>query len=539
MKKIIIFLTLIFIITACQQDNFLERESTTSVSEERVFENAELIKLFVNNMYADIPNFERNLYDNITDESTNFWTQDHHNVRRGDWYPDNNPMKYWAYKQVRKTNMFLARIDDSPVAEKEALKMKGEVKFLRAKLYFDMVKRYGGVPLVTTPQTLDDDLFVKRSTMDECFTFIIKELEEAITLLPESHGSRAVDVGKANKWSAKAFLGRVLLFYASPLYNPQNDAARWTKAAQINKEVIDSGVYDLFPNFRNIMLEKNNVEEVFSVQFQYPYKHHGWDSWAQPDSRSRQDASERCPYQEFVDAFEMANGKRITDPTSGYDPQNPYENRDPRLDQTVILNGTPFGLFQDPVYFFIGEGSTWDQINNPYGTVTGYLMRKGTEELNDNFYGQSGSDQNWPELRYAEILLNYAEAMNEASGSPDQSVYNAVERIRQRAGLDPYQLPSGLTKDQMRETIQHERYIELAFEQKRYWDLRRWKIMRQVMDGKTFTAMYIYKESDGSYRYDPQPLKNGACRFDEHMYFMPIPQSEMNKNPNLEQNPGW
>ncbi len=114
-------------------------------------------------------------------------------------------------------------------------------------------------------------IFVARQSTDESFDFVIKELEEAVTLLPETHGSRAVDVGKANKHSAKAFLGRVLTYWASDLYNPAGDVARWQKAALVNKEVIDAGHYKLHANFRNIMLDKNNEEEIFSVQFQKPF----------------------------------------------------------------------------------------------------------------------------------------------------------------------------------------------------------------------------------------------------------------------------
>ena len=219
-----------------------------------------------------------------------------------------------------------------------------------------------------------------------------------------------MDVGKANKHSAKALLGRVLVFWASPLYNPDADASRWQKAALINKEVIDGGNYSLHPSFRNIMIDKNNEEEVFSVQYQKPFRDHGWDSWGQPDSQSKQDAVERSPVQEFVDAFEMKNGKGINEAGSGYDPKNPYVNRDPRFDATVLYNGASF--FGATIYMY--EGAPIDGINLPYATITGYLIRKGMNESNKDYYGNSGSDQNWIELRYAEVLLNYAEAQNES-----------------------------------------------------------------------------------------------------------------------------
>ncbi|MEO5997368.1 MAG: RagB/SusD family nutrient uptake outer membrane protein [Chitinophagaceae bacterium] len=305
-----------------------------------------------------------------------------------------------------------------------------------------MIKKYRGVPIITSPQQLTDDLFVNRETTDSSFKFVIRELKEAVEQLPESYGDQSVDVGKANKYSAKAFLGRVWLFWASPLYNPANDITRWDNAAAINKEVMDKDKYHLHDNFRRIMLDKNNEEEIFSVQFLKTLREHGWDSWVQPDSRSRQDASRRCPVQEFVDAFDMKNGKAITDPASGYDPANPYLNRDPRLDATVIINGSVFGFQGLPVYMYVGGE---DGINIPYQTVTGYLMRKGTDETNKDYYGGSGSDQNWIELRFAEVLLNYAEAKNEFLGAPDQGVYDTVEKIRQRAGLIPYKLTSGLT----------------------------------------------------------------------------------------------
>lgn len=532
-RLIYIFIFLLFI--SCDSE-FLEREAKTSIAEEDVFEDPALIQLFLNRLYADVPAFDHHLYDNITDESRNFWGGAPQNVVQGQWFPDNNPMDYWAYNEVRRTNMFLESIEDADVNEKEKSLMIGQAKFLRAKLYFDMVKRYGGVPIITTAQTLTDDLFVHRASTDETFEFIINEIKESIDLLPESYGDRSIDVGKINKYSALAFLGRVQLFWASELYNPTSVIERWQDAAKTNLEVIESNVYDLYPNFRRIMLDKNNEEEIFSVQFQKTLREHGWDSWAMPDSRSRQDASRRCPVQEFVDAFEMENGKSIDDSDSGYDPNNPYLNRDPRFYATVIHNGSTFGFQGLPVYTYVGGD---DGINQPYQTVTGYLMRKGTDETNQDYYGGTGSDQNWIELRFAEVLLNYAEAQNEFLNEPDQTVYNAIERIRERAGLNPYHLPPDLKKEEMREIIRHERYIELSFEQKRYWDLRRWKIAEEVLNDKQFGAMYITKEDDNSYSYEVNPISEIPCVFQNKMYFMPIPQREIEKNPNLVQNPGW
>lgn len=539
MKKLNIsipIVTALLLVAACKPD-FLEREATDAIPEENVFEDPALMQLFVNNMYLDVPSFDFGLYDNITDESRCYWGGGPLNVVQGQWFADNNPMEYWPYAAIRKANMFLSRVDESPIDDEKKSTLVGQVKFLRAMQYFNMIQRYGGIPIITEPQDLTDDLFVKRATTDESFAFVVKELEEAADLLPDSYGSLSVDVGRANRYSAKALLGRVYLFWASPLFNPTGDMTRWEKAAEINKEVIDADVYQLHDDFRRIMLDKNNEEEVFSVQFQKPFREHGWDSWAMPDSRSKQSAVARSPLQEFVDAFEMKNGKGINEEGSGYDPANPYVGRDPRFDATLIVNGSTFGFQGLPVYMYVG--APIDGINLPYATITGYLMRKGTDESNSDYYGNAGSDQNWLELRFAEVLLNYAEAKNEALAAPDKSVYDAVERIRQRAGLNPYQLPQGLDKAEMRKKIRHERYIELAFEQKRYWDLRRWKIALETLHGKTFHAMYITRQGNGSYTYEAKPATQGPYVFQEKMYFMPIPQREIEKNPNLEQNPGW
>lgn len=531
-----VFIAIVVSLSSCDGD-FLTRYSSTDIPTKDVYSDPGLMKMFVNSMYLKVPGYDHGLYDNISDQSRSYWGGAPLRVVRGQWGPTYNPMGNWAfaYDAIRETNTFLSNVEESTVEGGLKRHLKGQVKFLRALHYFKLVKRYGGVPIITEPQSVEDSLYVRRASIDETFKFIIAELHEAIELLPESYGTLAVDVSRANKWSAKAYLGRVLLFWASPLYNPNGDVSRWERAATINKEVIESGVYSLHPEFSDIWTETPNEEMIYAVQYEDSYREHGWDSWAMPDSRSFNDAVRRSPVQEFVEAFEMENGKGIHEQGSGYDPAHPYENRDPRFYYTLITTGSYF--FGDPVNMTVNS-PTKDGIGGPYATITGYLVQKMTDSTNTDYYGQTGSDQPWIELRFAEVLLNYAEARNEASG-PDQSVYNAVEQIRKRAGLDPYQLSPGLSKQEMREVIRHERYIELAFERKRYWDLRRWKTAVERLNGETFHAMYITKHEDGSYTYDKRPLNQGPYVFTEKMYFLPIPASEMRKNPKLEQNPGW
>jgi hypothetical protein len=237
------------------------------------------------------------------------------------------------------------------------------------------------------------------------------------------------------------------------------------------------------------------------------------------------------PTQELVDAFGMNNGKPITDPSSGYDENNPYNNRDPRLAATVLYNGAQW--LNQPLETFDGG------LSRPGGAVTqtrtSYYLRK----FLGNYETQSGFQDtyhDWPYFRYAEALLNYAEAQNEFAG-PDASVYSAVEAIRQRAGLNPYTLDPGLTADSMRTLIRNERRMELAFEEHRYWDIRRWKTAGSIYN-RPLHGMEIIKNAVGTFTYAVQPVFTTA--FDNaKMYFYPIPYTEMVSNKNMRQNPGW
>jgi hypothetical protein len=235
-----------------------------------------------------------------------------------------------------------------------------------------------------------------------------------------------------------------------------------------------------------------------------------------------------------VDAFQMSNGKDITDATSGYNKDNPYANRDPRMSYTVVYNGaTMFFVNADPkpVYTFVGE-PTGDGLGQ--GTPTGYYVNKMcNDEVVPNWFNTT--QRCYPLIRYAEILLIYAEALNEFSG-PSQEVYDAVEAIRKRAGLQPYFLPTGLSKSAMRSVIQHERQVEFAFEEQRFWDVRRWKIAPQT-DNHSMSGVSIASLGPNNFSYTIFNVKTHIFR--ESMYLWPIPQSETAKSVDLLQNPGY
>jgi hypothetical protein len=513
----------------------LDKDNVNAVDANDIWKDENLIRLFLNNIYANRPGFDNAnppIIDNICDETRiGASTGNPFNILAGIWTPSSNYFDYWAYGDIRKANEFIAGLDKSTVL-KASLKKQylGEARFLRAITYFDMVKRYGGVPLITVPQDLNDNLLVKRNTVDECYQFIIKECEEAAALLP-AKGS--IQTGRATSGAALALKSRALLFYASQLYNTGNDKTRWENAAAAAKAVMDGKTYSLHPDVRRIMLDKSNSEVIFEVQYSKPDREHGWDAQAKPLSIAIGIGPKRCPLQELVDAFPMQTGEGISQPGSGYDPANPYVGRDKRFYATIVYNGAEYcGRTQ---YSHVDDA---DGIGKSFCTTTGYYQRKGVDETNKGYSAGKGSDQNWIEIRYAEILLNYAEARNEASG-PDSSVAAVLNEIRTRAGITN-KLGSGITQDSMRNLIRNERYVELCYEMKRYWDLRRWKIADRadVLNGRRYTGMKITRAGNG-WKYERVVVDPKNSVFTPNMYFMPIPFSELIKNGNLTQNPGW
>jgi hypothetical protein len=521
------------IFNSCSTD-FLDRNNPEAITSEDVWNNEKLITQYVNSVYHDRSGWDANhLIANSTDEGTGPLVN---SVWLGQLDEVNNPFEYWAYSQVRKANEFFARIDEAPVSEATKTTSKGEVRFLRAFLYFDMVKRYGGVPLITEPQALTNNLETPRSTLDECFNFIITECDAAIQELPET----AVK-GRVTKDAARALKGRALLYYASPNYNPDNDRERWKRAADVCKELI--GKYELYPDLERLWLDNSNRESIFEVQYVLPVKHHGWDSSLKMHRIAVGAARVTVPVQELVNAFPMKNGKNISDPTSGYDPANPYEGRDNRFYAFIAFNGVTMkgvigGVITEFDLQIYTGGIDFDGIPGAANTTTGYYVKKALDQNNTLYNSMSWSVQPWMEFRYAEILLNYAEAQNEYLSAPDQSVCDALNTVRARAGITESLSPGSHTKEQMRELIHNERYVEFCFEQHRFWDLRRWKRLDRL-NGMVRSGVVITKHDDGSFTYAYVPIDPQPGVFPDKLYFLPIAQSELSRNSKLVQNPGW
>lgn len=530
-------------LSSCQD---LDLSNPSTISPDDVWDDTSLIEMYVNNLYNALPGWDYCTWNNITDEARdNFSWASPNAIIKGQWNESNNPMDCWGnYTSIRTCNEFLSQIGDATVPDDVKARTSAEARFIRAILYFNLVKSYGGVPLITEPQGLEDDLEVPRASMDECFRFIIDETEEIADNLPLN-----AERGKITKGAALALRARALLFYASPLYNESGDNTRWQAAANAAKEVINLGKYSLYPDLKNLWLDKSatHPEIILERQYGMPNVYHGWDCLVKPLDLANGDAGHCSPVQDLVDAFPMRNGKLIHEEGSGYDPANPYEGRDDRFYADIAYNQAVISGMQGgelnhnyQLQIYVGGNDYDNPQGNPqwqvYTTYTGYFCVKAVDPNNDTYGYWYGSTQPWIEMRYAEVLLNFAEAQNEATG-PTEEIYAALDELRHRAGITE-NLPRNYTKDSLRELIYNERYVELCFEYKRYWDIRRWKRAMTMLNRQCY-GVVITKHDDGSFTYDYQPVDNEPTVFEEKMYFMPIPISELSKNRKLTQNPGW
>ncbi len=559
----VIFCGLMF--SACKKDSFLDVENLSSVSSATAFATENAADLVLNDVYYSMPdqyNSVFDAFDNWSDNSmTGFsWTITANAVRTKsninsntgfsyDWGGGTQKATSWLkwdylYTDIRKCNVFIAGLQASSLDQSYKDKRLGEAKVLRAYFYHIVWMLYGGGPIITKPDSRAEDgesIYHKRATFDENYTFLETELTEAASLLPTNSGNSGA--GRITQGAALTLKGWIELFYASPLYNTSNDVSRWAAAAATNKQVMQMG-YSLYPTYDELFLTtgNNNNEGILYRQYlglkegsritgyQGPaYNGKQWLSWGGS-----------TPTQELVDDYAMSNGKAITDPGSGYDSNNPYANREPRFKQSILYNGN---TFNGNVYLS-AVGSGFNEIDLSDATDasnTGYAMKKGIDTT-VNIYQGGASSQTYYYFRYAEVLLNYAEAQNEAAG-PDASVYEALDEVRTRAGVPTFtQVYPNVSQAEMRQLIRRERRVEVAFEGKRYFDLLRWKIaevnLNHVMHGTKVTPV-----AGGGYTYQLMnaiPPGSPQWSFDASKnYVLPIPLSILGQNPELTQNPNY
>lgn len=414
-----------------------------------------------------------------------------------------------CYAGIGRCNTFLAKVDEVTALDNATRRrMKGEAYFLRGLYYFLLQNYYGAVPLILDPPDKTTQAKLPRTPREQVVAQVLTDLDSAANILPLKF--TGADLGRATKGAAMALKARVLLYEASPLLNPANDVAKWKAAADAAKAVMDlAGTgYGLFKDYRSLFLQENenNLEVIFDVQYIFPQQGSSFDLICSQYNTN-------APLLDLAKTYYTTKGLPITDPASGYDPANPYKDRDPRLNATFTYPGDTY------------KGAV---INATRFAITGYGMKKFSmydkaappKDKSDLKDGQS--DINFIVLRFADILMMYAEAQNEVSG-PDATIFAALNRIRDRVGMPHFN--EGLSKEALRQEIRHERRVEFAGEGLYYSDIRRWKIAETVMNatiqnyaGKNLETRTFDKLRD---------------------YWWPIPLGERDLNPNLEQNSGY
>ncbi|MBT1697321.1 RagB/SusD family nutrient uptake outer membrane protein [Fulvivirgaceae bacterium PWU4] len=563
MKKISLYILLAAAVTVLScNDDFLN-VTPTSLTDEAIWKDAGLTEAYIINLYTGIRltdkeaskderyigfgrGFHWAMYASVTDEAVYSNNDQTYLVQRAELSPSNYGWMstVWgrSYRSIREANLVLEKIPSTPLTEERRAMLVAEIRFIRAFRYFDLLKGFGGVPIVGDEVTeLTDDFtpLYQRKSIAETVSYIVNELNAVIGTLPNEAGS-TWERGRATTPAAMALKSRVLLYAASPLYTGgTSDVSKWQAAATAAKNVMDLNKFSLVTNLSANPAENyrlyfvappTTTEDIFFREYTNTSPSMAMERMNAPNGYGGWGGN--CPMQNLVDDYEMTNGLPITDAGSGYNAQNPYVNRDPRFYGTILYNGADYRGRK--IETFLPGGKDSPDGNEPWNSSpTGYYLRKFLKETITLDDWSNMGTATWRYFRYAEILLNYAEAQNEATG-PDQSVYDAVNAVRLRAGMPA--LPGGLSKDQMRARIRNERRVELAYEEHRYFDVRRWMIA-DVQENEQASGISITKNGDGSLTYATKvALTNKA--FKTQHYWFPIPIEEINASKGaITQNP--
>jgi starch-binding outer membrane protein, SusD/RagB family len=542
---------LLLAIAGCRK-NYLDISPRSFLADDQVWASTANADLFLNDLYNQLPdiNNETEHLDQYTDNSDVgvLWMKGYANMATAQITPGNVPTGPWdmwkwsaAYQKIRRCNLFIEKVSASKLPDDYKAKRIAEVRFIRALFYHWLWMAYGGIPVITDVldnNTGADNIYRPRSSERETFTFIDNELDTVSKILPATYG--AADHGRPTSGAALTLKGWCELFEASALRNTGNDVSRWRLAAATNKKVIDMGVYDLVPDFTGLFLFSNNnsMESIFARQYG-PNKGStiiGKEGPTMNGANAQVSWGNFQPTQELVDDFAMSNGKAITEPGSGYDAGQPYANREARFYQTILYDGAPWRDFT--IYTRTGGNNAIDLGYSSDKTHTGYYARKRLDSsMAPGTYFNGICYQNYIFFRYAEVLLNFAEAENEVNGATAEALA-AVNKVRARGKLPSVEDTWGtVNKSQLRAIIRRERRVELCFEDKRWWDILRWKIA----DGSTGvlnrpeTGMVI-TGTTGNLTYTPTKVRDRL--FLPKMYTMPIPQPVLDQNPAIVKQSG-
>lgn len=548
------FTGVVTLITASCKKDFLDRQISTELTKDEVFTSYARTRDFLIGTYAYLPDgfnrLDNAMLDAATDDAEFTWEGSAiQRYNNGSWNPYINPDDNWniTYTAIRRTNLYLEqsgnvdlnmyKLNPDATAQQTYRNMTADLerwryenRFLRAYFYFELVTRYGGVPLITKTLALTDSLNLPRNTYDECVQFITSECDSAAAYLAVTVPDN--DLGRATKGAALALKSRMLLYYASSLHNKAHLQERWIAAAKAAKEVIDLNAYQLENDYRALFRSTTSKEIIFAHRYapgnsferaNYPIGYDGGSSGT-------------TPTQNLVDAYEMKDGTTFnwSNPDQA---AHPYDNRDPRLAMTVILNNSQWKGRAVEAYTGGREGRGVDRA-----TKTGYYLKKYVDENLDLVQNKT-SVHTWILFRLSEIYLNYAEAMNEAYG-PDQdpqgfglTAIEAVNKVRDRASVKMPLLSAGQwNAATLRDKLRNERRVELAFEEHRYWDVRRWELGVALFNTPVY-GVNITRINATTFTYEKVEVEGRV--FQPKMYWYPIPQAEKMKSSALTQTPGW
>jgi hypothetical protein len=591
-NKLFISFTMISVLAlsmACKKNTYLDNTTTDILTQQKVFSDSVKTSQFLNNIYAylgqDIIPLRANCINSgkgndyacleeLTTQSTSYYSDPQASWLQGLNTSKDAPFyKYYAqyYTLIRSCNMYMQQVQNAPLTQATKVQTAAEARFLRAWYYAELVRVFGSVMLVgDIPYDISASINYKRNTYKECIDYIVKQCDTAAMNLPAATTQDPTNYGRITSGACLALKARMLLTAASPLFNGSPitndpnlqpllcysatyDPSLWQKAADAFQAVVTTGQYNLYVDnsipgngFRQLFLMRQNNEYILPFMLA---PGHDIETMHFPLSRSSGGGYSN-PSQNLVDQFGMSNGRSINDPSSGYDPNNPYINRDPRFYHTIIFNQgklyNPTTQKMDVVNIYStnnsGIISPYQDGVKTYQTKTGYYCNK---MANDSVSQSTNENRVYPLIRYAEILLGEAEALNELNG-PTSDVYNYIKTIRNRAGISAgadgnYGLKQGMSKADMRAVIQNEYRTELAYEGHWFYDSRRWRLA-ETEEKKPVQGMLIVKQSNGTFTYTrfSAPLTGPlTVIFLPSMYFHPFPLAEISKSLAFYQNPGW
>ena len=588
MKKILINMALLSvgILTSC--NGYLDKEVDLSLSDKQVFQKYENTRGYLANIYTYLPDAFRGYLDGqylaasrdcMTDNATSWWPVHRYHSIQSDGYNAKThwfATEYWTndWKAIRACNQFLRNADEVVVGNKEIAgdddnklytRWMAEARLMRAFYHFDLVGWFGGIPIEGddesgTPIVYDagnpESMNNPRLSAAEVLKWVADECDAVKDVLPFRYANEDANWGRVNGAVAYALKSRALLYRASPLNNTNNDASWWTEAANaaldfIKKNDVQSNPYKLYSTGNPQKDYYNCFVSTPHLNNEYILSRSEWntreiETFLTPCGfTGTVDAVGRTnPTQNLVDSYETINGLPI-DKDPAYNDQDPYANRDPRLEQTIIHHGTQWGLNEEARAVDVSYPNGKDYKATHGGTYTGYYTKKFLNNM--AFTNPTTFVHACPIYRYAEVLLNAAEALNEA-GRTDEA-YQYVDQVRSRVGMPSWK-SQGLSKEQFRERIQNERRVEFCFEDHRFFDERRWKLF----DGKTASSeknqpryrqvynlygVQVTPEASTVYNYVSEPNHPTRAFNIPKNYLFPIPDSETKMLSNLKQNAGW